>query len=126
MKKTLIVVAALAQWACTQTPGDAALDAIRERAQRVTITRDNWGIPHVSGPKDADAVFGVMYAEAEDDFNRIETNIINAMGRLAEAEGEREVFRDLRMKLFVDPDVLKELYSSSPDSLKQLDRKSVV
>ncbi|MEQ1911383.1 MAG: penicillin acylase family protein [Vicinamibacterales bacterium] len=120
MKKTLLVVAALAQWACTQSSGNSALETTPERAARATIVRDDWGIPHVSGARDADAVFGVMYAQAEDDFNRVETNIINALGRLAEAEGEREVFRDLRMKLFVDPDNLKELYASSPDSLKEL------
>ena len=120
MKKTLLVLAALAQWACTETAGDVAPKVSPERAARATIVRDDWGIPHVSGAVDADAVFGVMYAQAEDDFNRVETNIVNALGRLAEAEGEREVFRDLRMKLFVDPDNLKELYAGSPDSLKQL------
>ena len=120
MKKTLLVVAALLQWACTQTTQDAAHKPGPEQAQRATIVRDDWGIPHVSGAKDADVVFGVMYAQAEDDFNRVETNIINALGRLAEAEGEREVFRDLRMKLFVDPDNLKELYAGSPDTLKEL------
>ena len=57
-------------------------------AQRVTIMRDKWGIPHVFGKTDADAVFGLMYAQAEDDFNRVELNYINAMGRLAEVEGE--------------------------------------
>lgn len=120
MKKTLLVLAALAQWACSQTTGDTAVKVNPEHAARVTIARDDWGIPHVSGAKDADVVFGVMYAQAEDDFNRVETNIINALGRLSEAEGEREVFRDLRMKLFVDPAELKVLYSSSPDSLKEL------
>ena len=43
------------------------------------------------------------YAQAEDDFNRVETNYINAMGRLAEAEGESKIYQDLRMKLFIDP-----------------------
>ena len=57
-------------------------------AQSVTIIRDDWGIAHVYGKTDADAVFGMIYAQAEDDFNRVETNYLNAMGRLAEAEGE--------------------------------------
>ena len=73
------------------------------RRSNVTIIRDDWGIAHVYGKTDADAVFGVMYAQAEDDFNRVETNYLNSMGRLAEAEGEAEVYRDLRMKLFIDP-----------------------
>jgi acyl-homoserine-lactone acylase len=66
--------------------GDAA--RWERRAQAVTITRDDWGIAHVRGHTDADAVFGMIYAQAEDDFNRVETNYLNAMGRLAEVEGE--------------------------------------
>ena len=120
MKKLLLTLVALAQWACAQPKTEAPRDTVRERAQRVIITRDDWGIPHVSGKTDADTVFGVMYAQAEDDFNRVETNLINAMGRLAETEGEAEVFRDLRMKLFVDPGDLKSHYAASPDSLKVL------
>ena len=60
--------------------------------QGITIIRDDWGMPHIYGKTDADVVFGLMYAQAEDDFNRVETNFINSQGRLAEAEGEK---RDL-------------------------------
>ncbi len=91
-----------------------------ERADRVTITRDDWGIPHIYGPTDADAVFGMIYAQAEDDFNRVETNFLNALGRLAEAEGESEIYRDLRMKLFIDPADLQEMYTDSPRWLRKL------
>jgi len=90
------------------------------QARNVTIIRDDWGIAHVYGKTDADAVFGAIYAQAEDDFNRVETNYINSMGRLAETEGESAVWRDLRMKLFIDPDVLKKQYESSPPWLKAL------
>ena len=72
-------------------------------ARNVTIIRDDWGIAHIYGKSDAGAVFGAVYAQAEDDFNRVETNYINAMGRLAEAEGETRIYQDLRMKLFIDP-----------------------
>jgi acyl-homoserine-lactone acylase len=92
----------------------------KETAARVTIMRDTWGVPHVYGKSDADAVFGLMYAQAEDDFKRVELNFINAMGRLAEVEGEREVWRDLRMKLFIDPDDLKRQYAASAPWLKKL------
>jgi len=89
-------------------------------ARNVTIIRDDWGIAHVYGKTDADAVFGTEYAQAEDDFNRVETNYVNAMGRLAEAEGESQVYRDLRMKLFIDPEVLKKQYTASPARLQAL------
>jgi acyl-homoserine-lactone acylase len=92
----------------------------KQEAASVVITRDDWGIAHIHGATDADAVFGMEYAQAEDDFNRIETNYINAMGRLAEAEGESRIYQDLRMKLFVDPTELKKQYAASPDWLKAL------
>src|SRR2546422_5433024 len=94
--------------------------AWEHEAQNVTIVRDNWGIPHVSGKTDADAVFGVIYAQAEDDFNRVETNYLNSIGRLSEAEGEGEIYRDLRMKLFIDPADMKAKYETSPAWLKTL------
>ncbi len=90
------------------------------QARNVTIIRDDWGIAHVYGKTDADAVFGMEYAQAEDDFNRVETNYINAMGRLAEAEGESKIYQDLRMKLFIDPEALKDEYAQSPEWLSSL------
>src|SRR5437868_9602765 len=91
-----------------------------QEAREVTIIRDNWGIAHVYGKTDADAVFGMEYAQAEDDFNRIETNYLNALGRLAEAEGEPAIYQDLRMKLFIDPDTLRAEYRASPLWLRHL------
>lgn len=92
----------------------------KQEAADVTIIRDNWGIAHIYGKTDADAVFGMEYAQAEDDFNRVETNYINAMGRLAETEGESRIYLDLRMKLFIDPVILKQQYQASPTWLKTL------
>ena len=90
------------------------LAAWKTRAEGVTIIRDDWGVPHIYGKTDADVVFGLMYAQAEDDFNRVETNFINSQGRLAEAEGEGEIYRDLRMKLFIDPAELKAQLPGEP------------
>ena len=101
-------------------PTRAELDTWEKRARTVTIIRDDWGIPHIYGKTDADVVFGLMYAQAEDDFNRVETNYLNAMGRLAEAEGESAIWRDLRMKLFIHPDSMKAQYAASPEWLKAL------
>src|SRR4051812_40501491 len=89
-------------------------------ARNVEIIRDDWGIAHIYGKTDADAVFGMIYAQAEDDFNRIERNYLLSMGRLAEAEGESEIYRDLRMKLFIDPADMKTKYRQSPAWLKAL------
>ena len=100
-----------------QAPDPARWEA---RARNVTITRDRWGIAHIKGRTDADAVFGMIYAQAEDDFNRIESNYLNAMGRMAEAEGDSVIWRDLRMRLFISEDSLKSWYRQSPEWLQQL------
>ena len=76
-------------------------DAWTERAKTISIIRDDWGIAHVHGKTDADAVFGAIYAQAEDDFPRIEANYLTALGRTAEAEGEKAIWQDLRARLYV-------------------------
>jgi len=81
----LIFAAALASSAAAQQPAATQVANWERQANGITIIRDDWGIPHIYGKTDADAVFGLMYAQAEDDFNRVETNFINSMGRLAEA-----------------------------------------
>jgi len=120
MKHVILVAAVLCVSCAGQAAADKDLATLQKQAQSITIIRDNWGIPHVYGKTDADAVFGVVYAQAEDDFNRVETNFINGMGRLAESEGEKEIYRDLRMKLFIDPNNMKGQYDKSPDWLKKL------
>jgi acyl-homoserine-lactone acylase len=102
--KKLVLLLLISSVSCSPAaPQDDEAARWERQAQGITIIRDTWGIPHVYGKTDADVVFGVMYAQAEDDFNRVETNYLNSMGRLAEAEGESQIFRDLRMKLFIDP-----------------------
>ena len=90
------------------------------QAKNVSIVRDDWGIAHVTGKTDADAIFGMIYAQAEDDFNRVETNYLNSMGRLAEAEGESAIWHDLRMKIFIQSDDLKKKFTMSPAWLQKL------
>ena len=92
----------------------------RQQARAISIVRDDWGIAHIRAATDAQAVFGMIYAQAEDDFNRIETNYLTALGRTAEAEGESAIYSDLRQRLFVDPVDLKARYAHAPIVLKNL------
>jgi acyl-homoserine-lactone acylase len=97
-----------------------ALLPLSHAQREARIVRDDWGIAHVYGDTDADAVFGMIYAQCEDDFNRVETNYLNSLGRLAETEGESKVYQDLRMKLFIDPEALKKEFTESPPWLQKL------
>ncbi len=92
----------------------------KAEASRVTITRDDWGIAHVRGHSDADAVFGMVYAQAEDDFHRIEINYLTNLGRMSQAEGEKYLAQDLRARLYIDPTDLKARYAKAPVSLRAL------
>ncbi|WP_017496015.1 penicillin acylase family protein [Flavobacterium sp. WG21] len=89
-------------------------------AQQVSIIRDNWGIPHVYGKTDADAVFGLLYAQCEDDFKRIEMNYIEKLGRLSEIKGQAVLYNDLEIKLLIDTEEAKADYKKAPLWLKKL------
>jgi acyl-homoserine-lactone acylase len=120
LRRAALVIALL-----SAVPAQAALpqnenDRLKAIAARVSITRDDWGIAHIHGPTDADAVFGMIYAQAEDDFNRVETNYLVSLGRLAEAEGEKAIWQDLRQRLYIDPAELKRQYATSPVWLRAL------
>jgi acyl-homoserine-lactone acylase len=91
-----------------------------QHTKRVHIIRDKWGIAHVYGQSDADAVFGMIYAQAEDDFNRIERNYLVSLGWLAQAEGESALYSDLRARLFIDSGRLQQQYRAAPAWLRSL------
>ncbi len=124
--RAFVFAICLALVACTQPSGhsviatDAEQARLEERASRVEIIRDDFGVPHIYGKTDADAVFGMLYAQAEDDFPRIERNYVWAIGRLAEVEGESALFSDLRARLHMTIDEAKAAYDSAPDWLRAL------
>ena len=95
----------------------ARLQAI---AERVTIIRDDFGVGHIYAPTDAEAVFGLLYAQAEDDFPRVERNYIWAIGRLAEIEGESALYSDLRAKLYMTEEDAILAYAQAPLWLQEL------
>jgi acyl-homoserine-lactone acylase len=101
-----------------------ALDAKRVTRpvapHKVTITRDTYGIAHIYGATDADAVYGMIYTQAQDDFPRIEANYLTNLGRLAEAEGMSAIWQDLRQRLFTSPEQLQADYAKSPAWLRGL------
>jgi acyl-homoserine lactone acylase PvdQ len=91
-----------------------------QRASSVEIIRDDFGVPHIFGKTDADAVFGLLYAQCEDDFNRVEYNYIWSTGRLAELEGPKAIYNDVRANMYMTKEEAVALYESSPLWLKDL------
>jgi acyl-homoserine-lactone acylase len=116
--RTLLLPALLLLSTAAAPPPELA--RLRAEAGRVTITRDDWGIAHVHGHTDADAVFGMIYAQAEDDFPRVEANYLTNLGLTAEAEGEKAIWQDLRARLYVSPAELKADYAKCPPEMRKL------
>lgn len=79
-------------------------------ARDVTIYRDTYGVPHVFGKTDASTAFGFAYAQAEDNFWRIEENYMAAIGRSAEVYGERRLERDRVNRALEIPRLAREEY----------------
>ena len=120
MKKTVFLLWMLPLQLLAQSFTKTETAEWEKQAKRVTIIRDNWGIPHVYGKSDADAVFGLLYAQCEDDFKRVEMNYIEKLGRLAEVNGEKDIYNDLLIRMLIDSSDAVKDYEESPAWLKQL------
>ncbi len=106
--------------ACSHSKNNPEIKRYEEQASRVTIIRDKWGVPHVYGKSDADAVFGLMYAQCEESFERVERNYLEKLGRLSEIEGEGYFYGDLLMRLLYDTSAAIADYQKSPAWLKKI------
>lgn len=119
MKKfLLLLLLPFSLFAQKFTPTEIA--AFEAQAKKVDIIRDKWGIPHVYGKSDGDAVFGLLYAQCEDDFKRVELNYIEKLGRLSEINGEKDLFNDLQIRLLIDTAEAKADYAKLQPSFKKL------
>lgn len=118
-KKLLLVILTAFVFAC-EGNRDSEMAKWEAQASRVEIIRDDFGVPHIYGQSDADAVFGLLYAQCEDDFRRVERNYIWATGRLAELEGEKAIYSDLRANMYMTQAEAIAAYESAPDWLKEL------
>lgn len=120
MKKLLVLLMLIPLFSYTQRSGSANINRWKKQAENITIIRDNWGIPHIYGKTDADAVFGLLYAQCEDDFKRVEMNYIEKLGRLSEVRGESMLYDDLLIRMIIDSaDAIRD-YQKAPLWMKKL------
>ncbi len=96
------------------------INRLKKQAHRITIIKDKWGVPHVYTKTDADAVFGMMYVQCEEFFEKVENTLITRLGRRAEVEGEREMYQDLWARTFIDSTKAIQLYQKTPKWLRKL------
>lgn len=91
-----------------------------KQSKNITIIRDNYGVPHIYGKTDADAVFGLLYAQCEDDFKRVELNYVEKLGRLSEINGDAGLYNDLLNRLVIDTAAAIKDYAKAPAWLKKI------
>ena len=120
MKKYCILFLLLPFQLVAQSFTKTEISRWQKQATQVKIIRDGWGIPHVYGKTDADAVFGLMYAQCEDDFKRVEMNYIEKLGRLSEVNGEGEFYNDLLIRMLIDSTEAIADYNKAQPWLKNL------
>jgi acyl-homoserine-lactone acylase len=94
--------------------------SLEDLARTVTIYRDTYGVPHVFGRTDASTVFGFAYAQAEDNFWRVEENFIHALGRAAELYGEKSLDEDLLNHELEIPKLAREEYARLDQQMRLL------
>lgn len=114
----IVAMAVLAMTSgCSTT---AEMDRWKTQAEQVTIIRDEYGVPHIYGKTDADCVFGLMYAQCEDDFKRVEENYLTMLGRTSEVKGEATIYEDLLIRLTIDSANARKDYDAAPEWMKKL------
>lgn len=118
--RLLLCLLLISSFSFAQNFTPAEIQRWEAQAKQVTIIKDTWGIPHIYGKTDADAVFGLLYAQCEENFARVERNYLEVLGRQAEADGERMLYADLQMRLIVDSAEAIKDYNNSPDWFKKL------
>lgn len=120
MKKLFILFSFFPFQLLAQNFSPTEISRWKNQANNVKIIRDNYGIAHIYGKTDADAVFGMLYAQCEDDFKRVEMNVLENLGRKAEATGIQDLYNDLQMRLIYDSVAAINEYKTAPLWLKTL------
>jgi len=115
MKQLFLILFLLPFAASSQKYSKSEITRFEAEAKAVTIIRDNWGIPHIYGKTDVETVFGLMYAECEDNFKGIENNYLYQLGKLAEVDGDKSLYSDVQLQMIADTaDAIKDYKAAAP------------
>jgi len=89
-------------------------------ADRPTIYRDGYGVPHVFGPTDESVAFGAAWVQAEEDWPAVARNFVRATGRAAEFFGESSLSDDYIARALEIPRLSREEYERSSPRMRGL------
>lgn len=89
----------------------------------ITIVRDKWGVPHIYAKTDAEAAYGLAWANAEDDFKSMQETLLAVRKKLSEVKGKDGAKMDVMAHLIGLDDAVDNAYDTafSPQFKKVLD-----
>jgi acyl-homoserine-lactone acylase len=79
---------------------------------RITIARDNFGVPHIYAPTDPEVAYGLAWSNAEDDFEHMQWNLLSVLGRLGEVRGTKGAIVDIAAFMIDVKTLVEEHYES--------------
>lgn len=92
----------------------------KAKAYDVRIRRDDWGVPHILGRTDADAAFGLAYAQSEDDFATLQDVVLATRGVLARDKGKGAAPTDYVVALLDVWPTVDRHYAELPTDLRKV------
>ncbi len=78
----------------------------------VTISRDEWGVPHIHAKTDAGTAYGLAWANAEDNFHDMQLNMLMARARQGEVLGKNGAIVDFAVQMLRVRELVRERYEA--------------
>ncbi len=83
------------------------------RKDSIQIIRDHFGVPHVYGPTDEEAIYGLMYAMCEDDFRSMQEALFMSKCLNGEWKGVEGATTDYVVQFLRIPQTVQQNYETS-------------
>ncbi|MCB9231527.1 MAG: penicillin acylase family protein [Bacteroidia bacterium] len=81
--------------------------------QNITIARDKWGTPHIFGKTDAEAAYGLAWANSEDNFAVLQEVIVTVTGEAARYKGKEGAISDFFVHAIGAKELIEENYETA-------------
>lgn len=82
-------------------------------SSQVQIARDEFGVPHIFGKTDADVVYGLAWAHAEDDFETIQKTLLSGKRMVGQVYGQDGAAVDFFGHLLKTTEIAEANYESA-------------
>ncbi len=81
--------------------------------EHIEIVRDQWGVPHIYGKTDADAAYGLAWANAEDNFAVMQESLLAINGKLGSVKGKDGAILDVLNHISNPSKIVEEQFETA-------------